>query len=458
MLIAALTLLAPPVRAREAGAREAGAREAGAREAGAREAGAAGARGAEVVTSTMEVEDVAVDGAAVWVATRGGVERYERTGLGLGPGLGLGLARRYTTADGLAANHVLDVEASGGTVRVRTRDARCELVGERFACAAAPPFAVPPPGVAERFAGARVTATVALGRERLVATAGAGLWLDGASGPRRLSPRGQICGNHVTAAVRFRGRTWLGTFDRGLCVREDDGTYRSVEGAFRMVNALAVTPRGLFVASGEGVFATRDGRRFERVALVEQAGANGLAFDGRSLWITTPGALWRLRVRGGPRDAVWWRPGGSAAVQRVAVAGGVVWLATEDRGAVRFAKDRFTVFDRAAGMPSSWALDVAVGRDGTAWVATLRHGLVAISPKGQPRRVGGVGDAWLLHVSVHDDGVWVGTQGGAFRVADDGSVRRVDGLPDGRVHVVARLADGLWLGTEGGLLRLENGV
>src|SRR5262249_36285413 len=154
---------------------------------------------------------------------------------------------------------------------------------------------------------------------------------------------------------------------------------------------------------GNGFFFSHDGRAFTRVERLGSRAASGAALDGKHLWVATPGALYRLRPRPaasgqGPAVAqVFWMPGGSRAVQAVAASGGRVWLATEDRGVVRLdvATGTFTAIDRAAGLASSWTVDVAVDAAGVVHAATLRHGLVRLSDDGHPLgTVDGAPDAW----------------------------------------------------------------
>ncbi|MBK8481280.1 MAG: hypothetical protein IPL40_08910 [Proteobacteria bacterium] len=124
-----------------------------------------------------------------------------------------------------------------------------------------------------------------------------------------------------------------------------------------------------------------------------------------------------------------WNPGGALALQAVTLADdGSVWLAAEDRGALRLTKrGRWEVFDRAAG----------------------RFAPIAALP-----------DAWLLHVSAEREangavrGLWIGTQGGAARLGSDGKVTAQRALPDPKVHAVPSTSTGVWLGTEGGTLLL----
>jgi ligand-binding sensor domain-containing protein len=403
------------------------------------------AQAQRVLTNTEHVEDLAVSDGALWVATRGGLERYDTATATR--------TRLYTTLDGLEANHVVSVEARGGGVTARTRGADCALAGDAFACSPADRPWQPRIAPAERWAGRRVTAHVRRGDVRYVGTAGAGVFrVPDDAPPERLTPGGQICGNHVTEVVEHGGRVFVGTFAEGLCVREGV-RFRRLETPFRMINALASTPSGLYVATTHGLFRSSDGKGFARVARrVVHAGASGLDYDGTHLWVTTPGALLRLRLRrGDPPSRAWWRPGGTTAIQGVRAApGGVAWIATEDRGLIRVQGDTVRVFDRAAGLPSSWTLAVDVDGDGGAFVGTLRHGLVHVDARGRHRPVP-VPDPWLLHIRGNGDGVYVGTQAGAFLLRD-GEVHPVTQVPDPRVHEVREVDGALWIGTEGGTL------
>ena len=409
-----------------------------------------------VFTNTESVSGLALDTAgALWVSTSGGVERYDAEGRGE--------RRHYTTLDGLDSNDVLGITIIDGMPSVRTAASRCRLVGERFECERDDALSVARPSVSELFEGRRVTAQLETAALRFVGTAGAGVWrIDGGS-RLRLTPEGQICSNHITDVIEWEGRTWLGSFDDGLCYREGDEFVR-VEGPFRMINDLEVSPGRIWVASTEGLYFSRNGRRWVRIR-ESLRGVNGLAFDGSALWVTTPGSLHRLKLSGsrGPRSRGWWRPGGAAAVQDLALGpGGVVWLATEDLGAIRFepddegGEDRARIFDRAAGMPTSWALGIDVDAEGRAFVATLRHGVVMIDPGGDYQAIAGP-SSWMFRVRVEGGRVWLGTQGGASSVGDAGVSEEVRALPDPRVHEIRRVGGLRYVGTEGGLLTVPVG-
>ena len=384
-------------------------------------------------TSTARVNDAAVRGGALWVATGGGLERYDLTA---------GTRTRlYTTADGLDSNDVLRV-GGDSPLEARTSRSACSLGAQgRFACAPAPPAVRPPPTLSPIAYGARETVRLRAGGHEIVGTDGAGVWVDG----RRLTPRGQLCGDHVEALAEFRGSLWVGTFDAGACALEK-GTFRAARAPFLMVNDLVATPAGLFVAAAEGLFRTRDGRRFRREARVRERGVNRLASAGGWLFATTPVALYAIRLDGRSVVRRWSRPAGSTALQAVAVSGANVWLASEDSGVILFRRGRFQPFDRASGLPSSWTVDVAPAPAGGAWVATLRDGAFEIGPEGAVRRRLAPA-AWGLRLLAGRDRILFGTQ--------DGIAGESLPLPDRRVHAILQNDEGLWVGTEGGLALFE---
>ena len=278
--------------------------------------------------------------------------------------------------------------------------------------------------VAPRYQGARETARVVTSIGTVVGTAGAGVWLDGAA-PRRLTPTGQICGNHVVAVTTWKKRTWVATFDRGVCWLDGD-RWVTPTTDFRMANDLIATPRGLVVAASEGLYVSKDGVHFARWKGIVDDGFNDLAVVGNELYATMPGALWRLPLgRGARRARTRWKLGGAKALQAVAADAAGLWVTSEDRGVLQPIGDDDVAIQR--------------GADG-AW--------------GQ---VAGLETTWLLFVGADADGAgaWVGAQGGVYHVAADGRVTSPPvALPDPNVHVVVEDRRALWIGTEGGLVRL----
>ena len=397
-----------------------------------------------VFTNTLSVQAIAHAQGAVWVATQGGVEEYDPTTL----------ARRrlFTTNDGLPTAAIRRLEAEGTNLVAFADGKRCTFAKGKFACVASAPLPADSPQLPEIFAGSRVTARLTLNGREILGTAGKGLWLLGKR-PRLLSPSGGLCGNHVMAMAEFGGQIWLGTFDEGLC-RFDGDRFVTVSVPFRMVNDLAATQDGLHVATTVGLYRTRDGRRFDRIFLFDTRGINNLAVDGDTLWATSPATLWKIPIgrRGLPR--AYWQPAGSRSLQAVSVAGGQLWLATEDRGVLRMTGKTFAVFDRAAGMPSSWVVDVAATTDGGVYAATLRDGLVHVDKNGRIRKLDNLPDNWLLHVSQGNRRLWVGTQGGAASLAGE-TVTPLPSLPNPCVHALLETSTALWAATEAGVARYD---
>ena len=366
------------------------------------------AAAAAVHTNTETVAAVEEKDGALWVTTTGGVERYDLATL----------------------------------TRTEVR--------------MAPPPAPAALAVAPRYQGARETVRVATSIGTVVGTAGNGAWLDGPT-PRRLTPTGQICGNHVVAITTWKKHTWVATFDAGVCWLDGD-RWVTPTTDFRMANDLIATPRGLVVAASEGLYVSKDGVHFARWKGIVDDGFNDLALIGPELYATMPGALWRLPVGKGARRArTRWKLGGARALQAVAADAGGVWVTSEDRGALELVgDDDVAIHDRVSGLPTSWHIDVAL-IGGQPWVATLRHGLLRRGADGAWTAVAALPAAWLLFVGPDraGTGAWVGAQGGVFHVAADGAVTSpAVALPDRNVHVVVEDRGGLWIGTEGGLVRV----
>ena len=396
----------------------------------------------QLFTDTRDVRDLLLDGDTLWAATSGGVERYD-------------LRRRqrqrlYTTEDGLPALETRDLALVGGRIAVGLDGVRCLLVDDRFQCASEPSMDSGAASSGAAVEGTRTTKVLQHDGHTIAGTAGRGIWID-ASQP--LTPRDQICSNHIVAIADWRGRTWFGSFDNGLC-SYDGSRFAEAALAPRLVNDLVATPDGLFVATADGLFRSADGRRFERVAAVDRA-INDLAFDReqRVLYATNPALLFRLplsKSRIKPRQ--FWLPGGSRSLQAVAARNGDVWLASEDRGALHLVRGKFQIHDRAAGLPSSWAVDVAIADDGTVYLATLRHGVVRIRGN-VATALPQWSDPWTLFVDVDRGELWIGTQHGAALVSGD-QVRSIGPLAQPCAHVVTAIGDRIWIGTEQGLLTL----
>jgi ligand-binding sensor domain-containing protein len=389
-------------------------------------------------TSTIQVEDLAASDADLWVATRGGVERYD-----LKTGRRAGL---LTTTSGLDDNYVREISVRQDVVEARTLHSRCRLEHSRFSCTP-DEYEPGPSSVAPRFMDHRVSARLTVGSREFVGTAGAGLWELGRE-PRSMTPSNQVCGNHVMAMEQFVDRLWIGSFDDGVCSTSDGQTFVVASGDFRMINHMEVVDGVLYVAASEGLFRSSDGGDFEKVPGVKRPGVNGIAFDQDFIYASTPAALWKL-PRGRGRVRADWRPGGTRALQGVEHFGDALWMPSEDRGVIELGSASTRVYDKMVGLPSSWILDIAHDDAGRVYAGTLRHGLWIVDPERNHQKVEGIDD-WILEVDRAGDSLWVGTQGGAARI-DGETATPIDGLPNPNVHAFEEWRGQIWVATEGGL-------
>ncbi len=392
----------------------------------------------EILSATHRVNHIEATPDHVWVATDGGLEHYDP--------VSLERTRVYTTADGLAGLRLWEVTL-GARVQVHTANSRCTLgADDRFDCEDAA-ATVPKVRAGDRFHGRRVLARASLGRREFVGTDD-GLYASDLD-TRRLTPDGQPCTNFAMALATHRDRLWMGAFEGGLCVSDDGRIFEPVDGP-RMINDLLSHRRGLFVAANEGLFRVDDDGTVTPIAGIQPRGVNAVAWDGRRILATTPGALWGLDPRRDRAGAPRWMPGDTHALQDVTTAGdGTIWLASEDRGAIRIRGDEVRVFDTLAGLPSSWGLRVAVDHQGVAYLATLRNGLVKIDGdevSAQPD----LPDTWILETTISDGNLLVGTQGGAAVVAANGTVEHLRDLPHPNVHAFAPFRGKLYVATESG--------
>jgi hypothetical protein len=418
-----------------------------------------------VLGNGSDVRALASDGTHAWAATSGGLDRYdlvtrERVHFGVESGL--------DTLDVRAVHLVF------AFVVVDTAESRCvraEDAGGAFRCERARPPAPVAPSL-ETFEGAPVVARVAAKDGALVGTRGRGVFFApaaDASRPVRLDPEENAPASFVRKIVFYKDRAWLGTFDDGLLELPADACALAQKpeltlsatrsrAPVRMVNDLAQANGTLFVAANEGLFFTRDGGAFERLDAIPR-GATGIAAFRDHVFVTTTSALWRIKVSGRRPiiDGNWWRPAGTRSLQGVAVSAERAWLASEDRGLIRFdaraASPTFEAVDRLSGAPTSWVVAVASDGRGGAFAATLRDGVFHVSSAGALETVPGAPSAWTLDASFEDDELCVGTQAGAACYADWTKLptRVFAGLPDARVHDVQHLGPALLLATEAGI-------
>jgi hypothetical protein len=382
-----------------------------------------------------DVRDLARGDDTVWAATSGGLVAFD---------LATMAERSYGTEDGLDTLDVRRVTVAANVV-VDTAFSRCEKSAARFTChvrASEPPQ----PRETDTFAGHPVTARLRTERGEFVGTRGAGLWLDGkpllAAGP----------GSFVKAATKARGALYLGLFDGGVARMglDERGEPRapivSLRTPFRMVNDLLEVDGALFVAANEGLYVSRDGRKFERVPAIGAKSITGLAADRSGVWLTSSESLYRIDRNGRGRvQLACLHPAGSRSIQGLALAPDGVGLATEDRGLVWYDGHEFHAKDRLAGLPTSWMVGVASDGAGGAFGVTLRDGAVHVGPGGAWERSPAAG-TWGQSVARIGKDTCFGMQEGASC-----GPLRFSGLPDPRVHMMAPMGGKILVGTEAGM-------
>ncbi len=414
----------------------------------------------ETWSSARDARALAADATFVWVATGGGIDRHSRT---------TRERRHFGVEDGLDTLDVRSVESTSRGIVVQTGTSRCAMIAERFTCTPAQAAAAKADSGAS-FRGHPVTARLAVGEGEYVATRGGGAFFvpaDDRSKPMPLSTSSDEPASFIHTGAVFRGALWLGTFDDGLyrVPLASDGeptgslatSMKRVKSPARLVNRLVATTGrdpALFVGASDGLFVTRDGVKLSRVDAIAPHAITGLAVSEKHLWVTSTEALYRLALDGkGPVQRSFVRPGGSHAIQSVAVdERGTAWLATEDRGVVRVDADGAVHgYDRVFGLPSSWFVAVEVDGQGGAIAASLRHGAVRIGRDGSWSPVDWAPNPWGLGVRRDAQRTCVATQGGARCATDGGEIESLALLPDPRVHVFLPLGSAMLVGTEAGV-------
>jgi len=141
---------------------------------------------------------------------------------------------------------------------------------------------------------------------------------------------------------------------------------------------------------------------------------------------------------------------------------GLLWVGTWE-GVARFDGRAFTVFDRqnTPGMEMSGVFAIVPERDGGVLVGTAYDGVFRYAD-GRWRHLGDARARRLPVVSMlrdRDGALWVGSEGGLFRIEADGRLNAVGaaaGLPAVRVAALLQRADGgILVGTAQGLFRLD---
>jgi ligand-binding sensor domain-containing protein len=232
------------------------------------------------------------------------------------------------------------------------------------------------------------------------------------------------------------------------------------------VTALAVHQERLWVGTFAHGLWTFDGARW---APVDSAAAPGVLGYVNDLAVAD-GVLWLASPNGAARhDAAGWRVLGAADglppghVNAVLPAGDAVWLATS-RGVLRLDARGPVLFGTAEGLPGGLVYDLALDAEGRVLVGT-NHGAARWTGRrfeAWTHEGGELSDNWVNAVVAWEDALWVGTYdagvdvrdpAGRWAPAQDDRALWVNpgGLfPLDGVLAVAALGDGLWARDRGG--------
>ena len=303
-----------------------------------------------------------------------------------------------------------------------------------------------------------------------------GLWLR--SSPttawRAVAPLTGLPSNDVSALAADGDRLWVGTFDRGLALR-DHGTWRAITNPDldHRINALLVEPRPgrarLWVATAAGLM-TLDGDDVSR--LTRRDGLPGRSVmalarlrDGRIIAGTSTGAAIVGDGRATPIGPAGHDLGNVWAIAEDA--DGMLWLGTTTgvwRGpAIAAAKgvaaDGWQRYSVATGhLHDDWVMGLAVG-DRSVWVGSYNGGVVRfdLGPPGAaaPMVATHLGDGWINPSGLTWDGdrLVAATQDG-LRTSDGLSSRWTTEahLPGKDVTAAIRLGTTRWIATRRGLV------
>jgi len=273
-------------------------------------------------------------------------------------------------------------------------------------------------------------------------------------------PGGGLPTSHVTALQQFDGHLYVGSFDRGLFLKDGD-VWAAVDGVPPFVNALAADGAHLFVGTPKGLFRL-DGAaaRVERVELgLAGEHVNGLALGaGGVLLVATGQGLVELSPTGtGGARVLDERNGLPSRIAYAAVEtrDGALWVATAG-GVARLWGGGVQRFSQAAGsLPHDWVTALLPDSDGVSVLGgTYDAGVVRLSPDGHGARVPGLERAWVNPNGLYraGDRLLVLTLGDGLLVAGPGAKVQVVHLPADDVTSVAPDGASLWIGTRAGLV------
>ncbi|QSQ26673.1 hypothetical protein JY651_17835 [Pyxidicoccus parkwayensis] len=283
---------------------------------------------------------------------------------------------------------------------------------------------------------------------------------------RRVTPTGQLCGNHITALTRHKGRLVVGTFDRGVCWQRDDGRWQTFRRPALPSNmVLGITSDGdrIYVATTYGL-GLYDGKVWTQVAfggrnpvalgklsvLAAMRVDKGVALvDGRGASIVATGGPSLSLVERLPVPEGW-----SEHAYVADGAGRFLWVASEDRGLVRWDGSQWQRFHDGRDLTDNWVTAISADAEGRAVAGTCQDGFSYFDGTRwtRVRDTEGLPSRAIVATALVPGGALIGTLLGAAHFdATSGSVRALPRLADPRVYAILVEGDSALFGTEGGL-------
>lgn len=391
----------------------------------------------------------------LWVGTQGGLGRYNGREF-----------KRYTSADGLAGNHIGALENDhSGRLWVGTNVGLCRRRDGSFECVDS-----------ELLRGRSIQALLAYDDGLLVGTE---------RGLVRLSPKNldvvdvRLQGQSIlTLAPGKSGEVLVGTGSGLGRLDLATGGFEAIDiraGGEPQVTALLPdgqriwigTDAGLFlrVADGSVLEMNRDGMPLSitNVSGLVQVPDGGLIFGTyRGLYRIEPGNHYRItRIDGLDNDIV-------RSVFRDRE--GIVWIGT-DTGMNKLAPAQFLGYTSANGLMADFVRTIAEDGRGRLWLGTrigvqvvpVRDGKLALKDSFTLTRDDGLPNDRIYAIEFPPQGgALLATNGGVVHWREDRGVVEIytveDGLPSNHVRSVLRDSqDRIWIGTASGVALLEGG-
>lgn len=284
----------------------------------------------------------------------------------------------------------------------------------------------------------------------------------------RRTATGQLCGNHITVLARHKGKLVVGTFDRGVCWEGSPGhwqTFRTPALPSNQVLGLASDGQNLYVATTYGL-GLYDGKVWTQLAL---SGRNPVALaklsvlavaetdegmalmDGRGVSFVKPGSRPLELVRRMALPEGW-----SEHTSVGDAAGRYVWLASEDRGVLRWDGTQWKRFHDGRDLTDNWVTALAADAEGRAVVGSCQDGFSYFDGTHwtRVRDAAGLPSRYVVATALVPGGALIGTlRGAAHFNAATGTVRALPKLADPRVYTIFVEGEEALFGTEGGLTR-----